>query len=96
MIITGSALFIEPGTSETVLEKLRKFPDVTFHAQSASGTELVINLEAEDHQALEQLCRDLTAAIPEVVEIAHFSINFEEEIEKIRSGKIDRSTLIET
>jgi hypothetical protein len=96
MIITGSALFIEPGTSDTVLERLRDFPEVTFRVQSESGTELVVNLEAEDHQALERLCLHLTERIPELVEIAHFSVNFEEEIEKIRSGTFDRSTLVET
>jgi hypothetical protein len=93
MIITGSALFIRPGTSELVLEKLKEFPEVTFHVQSESGTELVINMEAEDHEDLELLCAELKARIAEVVEVAHFSVNFEEEIEKIQSGQIDKSTL---
>jgi hypothetical protein len=86
MVITGSALFIEPGTSDTVREKLTSFPEVTFHVQSESGTELVINLEAENHEALERLCRDLKERIPEIVDVAHFYVNFEEEIDKIRSG----------
>lgn len=93
MIITGSALFVEPGTSDTVLEKLGSFPEVTFQVQSDSGTELVINLEAEDHSHLERLCVQLRERIPEIVEIAHLYVNFEEEIEKIESGEIDRNAL---
>lgn len=86
MIITGSALFIEPGTSDSVRERLASFSEVTFHVQSDSGTELVINVEAEDQDALERLCQDLKERIPEIVEVAHFYVNFEEEIEKIKSG----------
>jgi nitrate reductase NapAB chaperone NapD len=93
MIITGSALFVEPGTSDLVQERLAGFPEVTFHVQSASGTELVITIEAENHEVLEQLCQDLKARIPEIVEVVHLYVNFEEEIEKIQSGQIDKSTL---
>lgn len=83
MVITGSAFFIQPGTAEAVLERLKAFPDVTFQARSDSGTELVVNLEAEDHLALEQLCRKLMESIPELVEIGHLYVNFEEEVEKM-------------
>ena len=88
MIITGSALFIEPGTDEEVVEKLKAFPEVTFHVKSESGTELVVNLEAEDHEALEGLCRSLKSDIPQIVDIAHMSVNFEEMVEKIQSGEL--------
>ncbi|MFC1836554.1 hypothetical protein ACFL2Q_17820 [Thermodesulfobacteriota bacterium] len=40
MIITGSAIFVEPGSAEAVIERLRDFPQVTFHVKSESGTEL--------------------------------------------------------
>jgi nitrate reductase NapAB chaperone NapD len=90
MIITGSALLIRPGSLATVLEKLKQFPGVTFHGNSESGTELVITLEAEDHQALDQLCSDLTDAIPEALNITHIYVNFEEEIEKIQAGRSDK------
>jgi nitrate reductase NapAB chaperone NapD len=93
MIITGSALMIEPGSDATVLERLKDFPEVTFHVKSASGTELVVNLEAEDHDSLEQICTRLKEAIPEIIEIAHVYMNFEDEIEKIKSGKIDKRSL---
>ncbi len=93
MIITGSALFIEPGSYETVRELLKAFPEVTFYAVSDSGTELVITLEAQDHDDLERLCRELQEQIPAIVEVAHLSINFEEEIEKIQSGQIERASL---
>ncbi|MBI4965405.1 MAG: chaperone NapD [Desulfomonile tiedjei] len=93
MVITGSALLIKPGSHETVLERLKDFPEVTFHVKSQSGLELVVNLEAEDHEALEQLCYRLRESIPEIVDIAHVYVNFEEEIEKIESGKIDKTML---
>jgi nitrate reductase NapAB chaperone NapD len=93
MVITGSALIIERGSDATVLERLKKFPEVTFHVKSESGTELVVNLEAEDHDSLERLCSKLKESIPEIIEIAHVYMNFEEEIEKIKSVKIDNATL---
>lgn len=86
MIITGSALFIEPQSSDAVLEKIGRFPAVTFHVMSESGKELVVNLEAEDHEALENLCRELRTEIPEILEIAHIYVNFEEQVEKAASA----------
>jgi nitrate reductase NapAB chaperone NapD len=94
MVITGSALLIEPGSDALVLERLNQFPDVTFHVKSDSGTELVVNLEAEDHESLERLCSHLKEAIPEIIDIAHVYVNFEDEIEKIKSGKIDKRSLV--
>ncbi len=87
MIITGTAIFVQPGTSEEVVEKLKSFPQVTFHVKSESGTELVVNLEAEDHDKLEQLCEALKSNIPEIVEIVHLSANFEEMVAKMESGE---------
>ncbi len=37
--------------------------------------------------------RRLKEAIPEIIEIAHVYVNFEDEIEKIKSGKIDKRQL---
>jgi nitrate reductase NapAB chaperone NapD len=93
MVITGSAIIIQPGSDAEVLERLKQFPEVTFHVKSESGTELVVNLEAKDHDALERLCSTLKESIPEIIEIAHVYMNFEEEIEKIKSGKIDKRSL---
>jgi len=93
MVITGSALLIRPGSVEEVLERLRNFPEVTFHVKSESGLELVVNLEAEDNEALEQLCKRLQESIPEIVDIAHVYVNFEEEIAKIEAGKYDKNKL---
>jgi nitrate reductase NapAB chaperone NapD len=93
MVITGSALLIQPGSDVSVLKRLKQFPDVTFHVKSESGTELVVNFEAEDHDSLERLCSRLKEAIPEIIEIAHVYVNFEDEIEKIKSGKIDKRSL---
>ena len=85
MIITGSTLLIEAGSIDTVLERLRGFPEVTFHVQSEDGTELVVNLEAEDSAALERLCQTLKDRIPDIIDISHIYVNFEEEIAKIVS-----------
>jgi len=84
MIITGSVLFVRPGDDGKALLALEKFPAVTFHVRSESGTELVVNLEAEDHGELEDLCKQLQEQIPEILEIGHLYVNFEEEIEKMR------------
>ncbi|MEW6113307.1 MAG: hypothetical protein AB1664_14345 [Thermodesulfobacteriota bacterium] len=86
MIITGSALFIEPGSDKVVLEALDRFPEVTFQAKSDSGSELVVNLEAEDHQALDLLCARLAEAIPQIVDITHLYVHFGDEIEEHDNG----------
>ena len=93
MVITGSAILVESGTHEKVLESLLQYPEVTFHVKSDSGTELVVNLEAEDFDALEKLCSRLKEEISDIVEVAHIYVNFEDEVEKIQSGKIDTTQL---
>ena len=82
MVITGSAILIRPGSADAVLEQLKKFPSVTFHVQSESGTELIVNLEAEGLMELENLCRELKDLMPDIIDITHIYVNFEEEIEK--------------
>ncbi|HMK35371.1 MAG TPA: chaperone NapD [Desulfomonilaceae bacterium] len=89
MVITGSALFIEPGTTEQVTQKLREYPEITIQTTAPSGTELVVNMEAENHGALEDLCNSLKEHIPEIIDVAHIYIHFEEEVEKMVSGGSD-------
>ncbi|AFM26765.1 chaperone NapD [Desulfomonile tiedjei] len=86
MVITGSALFIEPGSYESVLKQLEEFPQVTVQAVSDLRTELVVNLEAESQGELEDLCDRLKSQIVEILDITHMYINFEDEVEKIVSG----------
>ncbi len=93
MVITGSAVFVEPGSAEEVLDHLRRYPQVTYHVTSDAGTELVVNLEADDFDELELLCDRLKQEISDIVDIAHIYANFEEEIEKIQSGKVDKERL---
>ncbi|MBM4328235.1 MAG: hypothetical protein FJ118_13855 [Deltaproteobacteria bacterium] len=81
MVITGSVLFIEPGSEKPVLEALARFPEVTFQARSHSGSQLVVNLEAEDHHALDLLCARLAESIPQIVDITHLQVHFEDEID---------------
>jgi nitrate reductase NapAB chaperone NapD len=87
MVITGSALLVQPGSSQKVIESLEAFPAVTFHAESPAGTELVVNLEAENTNALEELCSSLKAAIPQIIDVAHISVNFEDEVERMISRR---------
>lgn len=89
MIITGSAILIEPGSDEEVLRALEGFPEVTYQVKSESGTELVVNFEAHDHEALEAICERLREQIHQVIDITHIYVNFEEEVEKALSGDTD-------
>lgn len=85
MVITGSAILVEPGTPREMLEELKSFAGVTFQGKSEAGTELVVNLEANDFNALEELCDGLRERIPQIVDIAHLYVNFEEEVAKAES-----------
>jgi nitrate reductase NapAB chaperone NapD len=86
MIITGSAIMVQSGTDEAVEHKLLSFPQVTYHGKSESGMDLIVNIEADNHNDLETLCREIKDTIPEIMDIGHIYINFEEELEKIQSG----------
>jgi nitrate reductase NapAB chaperone NapD len=92
MIITGSAFLIRPGSFPTVREKLEAFSEVTVHANSESQTELVVTLEAEDHHGLEALCVKLTETVPEILNVTHVYVNFEDEIANIQSGETDKTS----
>jgi hypothetical protein len=81
MIITGSAIFIKSPDAE-LIRCIRKFPGVTFQAQSDAGDEIVVNFEAENHADLEILCADLKRQFPDIIDITHIYINFEEDAEK--------------
>ena len=89
MVITGSVILIEPDSDREVLQALEGFPEVTFQVKSESGTELVVNFEADDNEALESICEKLKARIPKIIDITHIYVNFEEEVEKALSGKSD-------
>lgn len=93
MVITGSAIFVQPGSDRLVVERLKHYPHLTFQAKSDAGTELVVNLEAEDLDELENLSCQIKNEISEIVDIAHIYVNFEEEIEKIQAGERDKRRL---
>lgn len=82
MIITGSALLIRLGSTEAVIARLSEFPEVTYHACSPNGTELVVNFEAESGDHLSGLCENLKRMVPEIMDISHLYVNFEDEIDK--------------
>ena len=88
-MITGSVILIEPGSDGEVLRALEGFPEVTFQVKSEPGTELVVNFEAEDHETLEGVCERLKERIPQIIDITHIYVNFEEEVERALSGETD-------
>ncbi len=85
MVITGSAIFVSPNDSDLVLRRLREFPQVTFQVASESGSELIVNFEAENQDELEILCKKLSDDIPQIIDIGHIYINFEDEIDHLKS-----------
>ena len=85
MIITGSVIMVMPGTSQSVEKELLAFPQVTLQGKSDSGMDMIVNIEADDHNELESLCQKIKDAIPAIVDIGHIYINFEDEIEKIQA-----------
>lgn len=89
MVITGSAIFISPNDSDRVKERLREFKPVTFQVASENGSELIVNFEAENQDELEIFCKHLRSQIPEIIDIGHIYINFEEEIEALKSCSAD-------
>ena len=89
MVITGSVILIEPDSDREVLQALESSSEVTFQVKSESGTELVVNFEADDDEALEGICGKLKEQIPQIIDITHIYVNFEEEVEKALSGETD-------
>jgi len=85
VIITGSVLVVDPDSEKEVLQALEAFPEVTFQVKSESGTELVVNLEVQDQSALDRVCGRLKESIPQIIDISHIYVNFEEEVEEMLS-----------
>jgi nitrate reductase NapAB chaperone NapD len=81
LVITGSAIFVRPQDNEYVMKRLREFPQITFHVSSQNGSELIVNFEAENQDTLEKFCLHLRCSIPEIIDIGHIYLNFEEEID---------------
>jgi len=50
---------VRPGSDTVVEGKLEVFPEVTFHGKSDSGMDLIINIEADNHNELENLCQKI-------------------------------------
>lgn len=75
---------MNPQESGHVLAKLTRFPQITFQVASDTGSELIVNFEAENQDELEILCRRLRSEIPEIIDIGHIYINFEEEIDQLK------------
>jgi nitrate reductase NapAB chaperone NapD len=87
MVITGSGILVEPGSAEEVIARIGNLPGVTFQASSESGSELVVNFEAETLSELERFCLELKANTPGILDIVHLYVNFEEEVQEILCGE---------
>jgi nitrate reductase NapAB chaperone NapD len=80
VIITGSVIYVRPEDSAAVLRKLAEYPQITFHVGSDDGSELIVNFEAPTQDDLEPFCSMLKTEIPEIIDIGHVYINFEDEV----------------
>lgn len=89
MIITGTALLIENGATSDVIKRLKNYPEVTFQVHSECGTELIVNIEADDQRSLDALCARIKQEIPHVIDIAHVYFHMEDEVEKLTSAAQD-------
>jgi len=83
LVITGSAIFVNPRDSAHVQKRLREFPEITFHVCSKCGSELIVNFEVENQSELEGFCLGLRTRVPEIIDIGHLCINFEEEVDSL-------------
>lgn len=86
MIITGTAILVQNGATRDVIRSLKNYPEVTFQVHSECGTELIVNMEADDQRSLEALCARIRHDIPQVMDIAHVYFHMEDEVEKLTSG----------
>lgn len=89
MIITGSAIFVSPKDSEQVLQRLQEFSQITFQVASDNRSELIVNFEAKNQDELERFCENLRTDIPEIIDIGHIYINFEDEIDYLKGLSAD-------
>ncbi len=90
MIITGSVIYVRPEDSAPVIRKLADYPQITFHVSSDDGSELIVNFEAPTQEELQPFCSMLKTQIPEIIDIGHVYINFEDEVDSlIRDGERD-------
>lgn len=83
MVITGSVIYVRPQDSDPVVRKLAEYPQITFHVGSDDGSELIVNFEVQSQLELEPFCRMLKTEVPEIVDIAHVYINFEDEVDSL-------------
>jgi nitrate reductase NapAB chaperone NapD len=89
MIITGSVIFIRPGTYENVVKRIAKYSEITLQAQSDIGTEIVVNFEADNLDDLERLCLRIRNELSEILDISHVYMNMEDEVEHLLKQSSD-------
>ncbi len=81
MVITGSVIYVSPQNSDYVVSKLGDYPQITFHVGSDDGSELIVNFELSSQAEIEPFCNMLKAHIPEIIDIGHVYVNFEDEVD---------------
>ncbi len=87
MIITGSVIYVRPEDSASVVRRLADYPQITFHVGSDDGAELIVNFEVPTQADLRPFCSMLKTQIPEIVDIGHVYINFEDEVDSLIGNK---------
>lgn len=87
MVITGSVIYVRPQDSDLVVRKLADYQQITFHVGSDDGSELIVNFEVESQDKLEPFCTMLKIQIPEIIDIGHVYINFEDEVDSLLSSR---------
>lgn len=85
MVITGSVIYVRPQDSDLVVRKFADYPQITFYVGSDDGSELIVNFEVESQEELEPFCKMLKMQIPQIVDIGHVYINFEDEVDYLLS-----------
>jgi|GEM_PF-2295770 len=89
LVITGSVIYVRPQDSDPVVRKLTDYPQITFHVGSDDGSELIVNFEVPSQDELEPFCQMLKTQIPEIVDIGHVYINFEDDVDSL-AGCVER------
>jgi nitrate reductase NapAB chaperone NapD len=92
MLIVGSVINIIENTAENVKKIIEKYKEIEIYPNTTDKNKLIVVFEVENEEKLQELCSELKN-YDEIIDIAHHYCNFEEEIEKIKSGKITPEVL---
>jgi len=87
MLIVGSVINIIENTAEKVERIIEKYKEIEVYPNTTDKNKLIVVFEVENEERLQELCTELKN-YDEIIDVAHHYCNFEEEIEKIKNGKV--------